>query len=168
MAWVISLMKKKKKAITIPWEAKVKKHPRKSAFSGGGQRAAAGRRKLAGTPECLPRAPRAIKLTNKQQTFRRMFHTGSGGREKSSRSAGFMAIAIFSEQSTRNPRRDRKASLPPSGQVIEDCGHRKTSRRCLLSLASIRCDASIESVHSKRYSCFRQSPTVAVQGCRLG
>ena len=30
---------------------------------------------------------------------------------KSSRSAGFMAIAIFSEQSTRNPRRDRKTSL---------------------------------------------------------
>ena len=43
---------------------------------------------------------------------------------KSSRSAGFMAIAIFSEQSTRNPRRDRKTSLSPSGQVIEDCGHR--------------------------------------------
>ena len=39
------------------------------------------------------------------------------------------------EQSTRNPRRDRKTSLSPSGQVIEDCGHRKTSRRCLLLLA---------------------------------
>jgi len=34
--------------------------------------------------------------------------------EKPSRSAGFMAIAIFSEQSTRNPRRDHKTSLPPS------------------------------------------------------
>ena len=84
----------------------------------------------------MPPAAREVtaSLTNKQQTFHRMFH-GSGGREKSSRSAGFMAIAIFSEQSTRNPRRDRKTSLSPSGQVIEDCGHRKTSRRCLLLLA---------------------------------
>ena len=70
----------------------------------------------------IPPATREVtaSLTNKQQqTFRRMFQTGSGGREKSSRSAGFMAIAIFSEQSTRNPRRDRKTSLSPSGQVIE-------------------------------------------------
>eukprot|EP01045_Picozoa_sp_COSAG04_P032898 COSAG04_NODE_6604_length_1296_cov_1.384294_1_plen_95_part_00 len=40
-----------------------------------------------------------------------------------------MAIAIFSEQSTKYPRRDRKTSLSPSGQVIEDCGHRSRQKR---------------------------------------
>ena len=99
----------------------------------------------------IPPATREVtaSLTNKQQTFHRMFH-GSGGREKSSRSAGFMAIAIFSEHKESAPRsQDFSVAFRPSNRRL---------RASVLRLLAMGARARVQPLNYNRQLMKMQHP----------